>query len=47
MNSNLTKKNWKSSKYFKVFDDINELFPEIQNKLQKMNIALKKEKIQY
>ncbi len=37
----------KTSKYFKMFDDINELFPEIQNKLEKMNIALKKEKIQY
>ena len=42
MNPNLAKKNWKTSKYFKVFDDINELFPEIQNKLEKNEYSIKK-----
>ena len=32
----------KTSKYFKMFDDINELFPEIQNKFEKNEYSIKK-----
>ena len=32
----------KTSKYFKMFDDINELFPELQNKFEKNEYSIKK-----
>jgi len=32
----------RTSKYFKMFDDINELFPEIQNKFEKNEYIIKK-----
>ena len=35
----------KTSRYFRMFDEISELFPELQNKFEKKEYSIKKMKI--
>ena len=36
-----------TTKYFKMFDDINDLFPELENKFEKKEYSIKKMKMLY